>query len=184
MGVFADSGKTHFIAKGGFYFVFVFQRVHMECCCGCFNVYKIFPSVIVPFLPKENLKKKTINELTVLLMLLQKERECSCAKQMFGTVSDSNICSAREWSTIGHFSCWTSKSTQMMQCSNDQPVSKISSISVIVVKGCALPNAERKFPSSRFRTSHRKKLQSFRQKCECGSSTCLGSSRRGMVLTA
>lgn len=48
------------------------------------------------FLPKEKLKKKSINELTVLLILLQKERECSCAKQMFGTVSDSNICSARE----------------------------------------------------------------------------------------
>lgn len=79
----------------------------------------------------------------MLLILLQKERECSCAKQMFGTVSDSNICSAREWSTIGHFSCWTSKSTQMMQCSDGQPVSKISSISVNVAKGCALPNVNR-----------------------------------------
>lgn len=50
------------------------------------------------FLPKGKLKKKkkAINELTVLLILLQKERECSCAKQMFGTVSDSNICSSKE----------------------------------------------------------------------------------------
>lgn len=95
MGVFADSGKTCFIAEGCFYFVFVFQRVRMECCCGCFNVYKIFPSVIASLLPKEKLKK-SINELTVLLILLQKEREFSCAKQMFGAVSDSNICSARE----------------------------------------------------------------------------------------
>lgn len=95
MGVFADSGKICFIAKSCFYFVFVFQHVHMECCCGCFNVYKIFPSVIVSFLPKEKLKK-SINELTVLLILLQKEGECLCAKQMFGTVSESNICSARE----------------------------------------------------------------------------------------
>lgn len=63
---------------------------------------------------KRKVKKKSINELTVLLILLQKEREFSCAKQMFGAVSDSNICSAREWATIGHFSCWTSKSTQMM----------------------------------------------------------------------
>lgn len=54
---------------------------------------------------KKKKKTKNINELTVLLILLQKERESSCAKQMFGTVSDSNICSARELSTIGHFSC-------------------------------------------------------------------------------
>lgn len=60
MGVFADSGKTRFIAKGCFYFVFVFQHVRMECCCGCFNVYKIFPSVIVSFLPKEKLKKNPL----------------------------------------------------------------------------------------------------------------------------
>lgn len=58
MGVSADSGKTRFIAKGCFYFVFVFQHVRLECCCGCFNVYKIFPSVIVSSLPKEKLKKK------------------------------------------------------------------------------------------------------------------------------
>lgn len=31
----------------------------------------------------------------------------------------------------------------MMQCSDGQPVSKISSISVNVAKDCALPNAER-----------------------------------------
>lgn len=93
------------LQKAAFILFFVFQCVCMECCCGCCNVYKIFPSVIVSLLPKEKLKKKSINELTVLLILLQKEGEFSCAKQMFGVVSDSNICSARERATIGHFSC-------------------------------------------------------------------------------
>lgn len=94
------------LQKAAFILFFVFQRVRMECCCGCCNVYKIFPSVIVSLLPKEKLKKKkSINELTVLLILLQKEGEFLCAKQMFGAVSDSNICSARKRATIGHFSC-------------------------------------------------------------------------------